>query len=639
MSRLHHRMPSKDRAEKRQNSVVSAPGTFFDLTPTGAEPSNLANLITEFDDQVTNAASAREDMFTREELQAEFSKLTALLQAEFQDVAGEVQRVVKEELKILCEEWRRRGCPDIARTPDRAGSRHSSNNTKCTESDQIKIDETIPFNGSSGNFESPVAELPGVLTSSPHTKSRHIKRLSRSGSSSSRDRRRLEGNANKDRLDAFSNITAIDDISDTVDTKETSRKVSLERSETQTVIINTHKRRISENDVAIRKSEGVVTQTEMQKRIQRLVGHPVFDYTVAALILLNGVMVGVQTDYLARELKETPPAAFQVIEIIFCFIFTTEVGIRLCAFRCGFFTRGGKGWNIFDLIIVTLQLVEIFLSAASNGLGFSFNLLRILRLIRVIRLARALRLIGELRTIVSSIVSSLKPLFWTGVLLLMVIYVLGVYITQVVLNKRITLETSGEHAPQALEVYWGSLVPSVFSLFESITGGVDWDDVVRPLIKHISPEMAVLYCMYIMFTCFAMLNVVTGVFIESVMKNAREENEQRTRNLIYRIFSTFDVEADGEISWQEFEQHLDKKEMREFFKTIDVDIQNARSLFDLLDVDETGALHFEEFMDGCLKIWSPSSGLDLRMIRRDLSKLSALVRDALLRKEAVRELS
>ena len=51
------------------------------------------------------------------------------------------------------------------------------------------------------------------------------------------------------------------------------------------------------------------------------------------------------------------------------------------------------------------------------GIGFNFNVLRILRLARIVRLARALRLIGELKTIVSSIAGSLRPLFWTAVLI------------------------------------------------------------------------------------------------------------------------------------------------------------------------------------------------------------------------------
>jgi len=357
-----------------------------------------------------------------------------------------------------------------------------------------------------------------------------------------------------------------------------------------------------------------------------IVNHTAFDYIVAVFILLNGVAVGSQTDYMARNKTDEQPLAFQVVEMIFCIIFTAELSIRLYAFRRRFFTTpGARGWNWFDFLVVTLQLIEIFMSAVASGIGMSFNLLRTLRLIRVIRLARTLRLIGELRTIVSSIAGSMKPLFWTGTLLFMVVYVLGVYVTQVVLHKRISLRDSPEMFPEDLDLYWGDLIRSVFSLFESIAGGVDWDTVARPLIVHIGPEMGILFCLYITFTCFAMLNVVTGVFIQSVMENQATDTAFNTRNHVTSLFHSLDVDCDGELSWEEFECHLERQEMQEFFRLIDVDIANARDLFDLLDSDGGGTVDGNEFVNGCLKIWEPSQGLHQLMILSDLSNLKSLV--------------
>jgi len=366
-------------------------------------------------------------------------------------------------------------------------------------------------------------------------------------------------------------------------------------------------------------------RTTCRQWSQRIVNHTAFDFVVAAFILLNGVSVGSQTDYMARNQTDEQPPAFQVIELIFCIIFTAELSIRLIAFQRKFFTMQGRGWNWFDFTVVSLQLIEIFMSAVASGIGMSFNLLRILRLIRVIRLARTLRLIGELRKIVTSIASSMKPLFWTGVLLFMIVYVLGVYVTQVVLHKRVSLQNSLEPFPEDLDKYWGGLVSSVFTLFQSITSGVDWDVVTRPLIDHIGPEMGLLFCFYIGFTCFAMLNVVTGVFIQAVMENQAEDTAFHTRRHVQKLFHSLDVDCDGEISWEEFESHLDKQEMKEFFKTIDVDIANARELFDLLDSDRSGTVDGKEFVDGCLNIWEPSHGLHQLMILSGLNGVKGLV--------------
>merc|ERR1719446_592574 len=122
-----------------------------------------------------------------------------------------------------------------------------------------------------------------------------------------------------------------------------------------------------------------------------------------------------------------------------------------------------------------------------------------------------------------------------------------------------------------------------------------------------------------------MLNVVTGVFIDSVMNNAKRESESRTMQHLQNLFSKMDVTENCEIEWEDFERQLGGREMQAFFKTIDVDVSHARGLFELLDMDDSGIVDVNEFMDGCLRIWHPARGLDLRMIARDINRIERLV--------------
>jgi len=360
------------------------------------------------------------------------------------------------------------------------------------------------------------------------------------------------------------------------------------------------------------------------RKVLGIVNHGAFDVIVAITILLNGVLVGSQTDYMARTTTLTIPVAFKVLDYCFCGWFTVELCLRIYAYRSRFFSQEtGVGWNVFDLVIVILQISEIFMTALAMGSGFSFTLLRSLRLVRVLRLARTLRLIGELRTIVSSIASSMKPLLWTGILLFMIVYVLSVYVTQVVLYERVRLRDANEVVPLELERYWGSLIPSMYSLFQSITGGVDWDMVARPLVENIGPEVGVLFTLYIMFTVFAMLNVVTGVFIQNVLQKSTQERDSNKRQHVQELFKQLDMGVENELSREEFEDQLDSKPMQEFFETIDVDISNAQCLFDLLDADDSGAVDADEFMEGCWRIWQPSKGFQMMMIMRELKSIKA----------------
>mmetsp|Transcript_1869 Transcript_1869/g.3774 ORF Transcript_1869/g.3774 Transcript_1869/m.3774 type:complete len:625 (-) Transcript_1869:104-1978(-) len=361
----------------------------------------------------------------------------------------------------------------------------------------------------------------------------------------------------------------------------------------------------------------------LQRRILNVVTNSSFDFAVGGLIIMNGIFVGIQTDFLTRRLEEDPHVAFQVAEYIFSVLFTVELALRLFAFRCSFFTNQQRWWNTFDSIIVSLQLFEIFMFvvASNAGVGFSFNFLRILRLVRVVRLARALRVISELRTIVSSIAGSVKPLFWTGVLLCLIAYVFGVALTQLVHMKILEMLEKNEPIPERIERYWGSLSVTIFTLIQAITGGINWDEACRPLMETIGVELGLLFTVYILFCSLAMLNVVTGVFIEAVMENGRRAKEQCTKQHVQNLFTALNISHDGTILWREFESYLDSQEMQDFFSIVDVDISNAKRLFELLDTDNSGSIDAAELMDGCLRLWTPAKDLDMRMVSHDVCRL------------------
>merc|ERR1712113_1165151 len=110
----------------------------------------------------------------------------------------------------------------------------------------------------------------------------------------------------------------------------------------------------------------------------------------------------------------------------------------------------GWQWNMFDLVVVFVQMVDISVQIAVgnltrdsdapawnhvDALDVTFKcvqVLRILRLIRVFRVVRILRVFHELRALVVSILSSLSSLMWALSLLMLVVYMVAVFIVQLV---------------------------------------------------------------------------------------------------------------------------------------------------------------------------------------------------------------
>merc|ERR1712060_948924 len=118
----------------------------------------------------------------------------------------------------------------------------------------------------------------------------------------------------------------------------------------------------------------------------------------------------------------------------------------------------------------------------------------------------------------------------------------------------------------------------------------------------------------------AMMNVVTGVFVESVVEHAKVDRDTYLLNLVKTLFGRNTSEHGGMVSWEEFEDKLDDKYMQEFFMAIDVDLREAKTVFRLIDVDGSGSLDLEEFMNGCLRLRGPARALDLTMLLNEFRR-------------------
>jgi len=351
-----------------------------------------------------------------------------------------------------------------------------------------------------------------------------------------------------------------------------------------------------------------------------IIMHPYFDYVVSSVILANAVLIGVQTDIAAKAHHDAAQSpALRTIDIIFCLIFTFELAFRLSVYNIRFFYSSAWKWNCFDFLVVAIQLIEEATALAvpdsdsgATGLDFSFmRILRILRLVRIVRLVRIMRVIGELRMLVASISNSLRSLMWTIVLLFLCIYIVGVYFTAMI----------ADHPSNELDEVsemWGGLFIAMLTLFSCITGGMDWQDAVNPIMEHISPLLALPFVLFICFAVLAMMNVITGVFVESALASAKEDQDVF---MVNNVRDMLKQEGDQPMTWEMFSQHLEKPQMLEYFRNIDVDISEARGLFMLLDMNDSGTLDTEEFLNGCIRLRGVAKSLDLALLTRQVKHM------------------
>merc|ERR1719296_110381 len=76
-----------------------------------------------------------------------------------------------------------------------------------------------------------------------------------------------------------------------------------------------------------------------------------------------------------------------------------------------------------------------------------------------------------------------------------------------------------------LSEYFGSTSRSVYTLYKSVSGGIDWQDVSDPLMTQISPWLGVVFTGYSAFAVLVLLNLVTGMFVEAAHKLSKSDKE------------------------------------------------------------------------------------------------------------------
>jgi len=382
-----------------------------------------------------------------------------------------------------------------------------------------------------------------------------------------------------------------------------------------------------------------------QIRCRRLISSPLFEIVFAVLIIINSIFMGVEVEFQAmRGINAPMPWIFLVITHLFGGIFLVELVIRIIADGREFCTNDRWAWNLFDTILVVCSIidvvVEIFDGKGATGSISSMRLIRIVRitrLVRLLRLARWVRLVRALSVLVHSILHTLKALIWAVLLLSFNIYFFAIIFTQTALPeiKDCFDDETCQSDQYILRTNWSSVPRSMLTLFETISGGVDWDNVARPIGRIHGVWMAVFIC-YVVLTLFAMLNVITGVFCQSAIEGANLDRDLMVKNLLENkqvhvnnikaqfkaMFETIDTNGTGTIDMKEFEVHLNDENADGFFVLLDIDTSDAWTLFRLLDRDDSDVIDAEEFVDGCLKLKGPARAIEMACMQKELARTS-----------------
>eukprot|EP00927_Polykrikos_kofoidii_P087121 TRINITY_DN9959_c0_g1_i1.p1 TRINITY_DN9959_c0_g1~~TRINITY_DN9959_c0_g1_i1.p1 ORF type:complete len:664 (-),score=100.89 TRINITY_DN9959_c0_g1_i1:135-2126(-) len=363
--------------------------------------------------------------------------------------------------------------------------------------------------------------------------------------------------------------------------------------------------------------------TTKRQKLQFIVCSLPFDVTIATVLCAYAISLSFQAEELLKEGEINSPWTL-VLDVFFAAIFLGEIILKIVAFGLKFFVGPDSVWNNCTLLLVIMQICELILDFTvarslpggdANLVGF--RLVRMLRLTRVIRAARLFSLVQELRTIVISVLGSLRHVCWTLILMMLVAWVCALSIVMMVGAgyERCDGHIRTGNCSEYIYKYFGSLGAAMFSLFAAVSGGLDWQLAALTLLEEVDVTACLVMVAYVVFVVFALVNSVTGVFVDSALRSSEQAQAELLSSMAHSVFSqTLSQGAcDGEdafITREAFLEAMQGETMRVYFANLDVNIEDPHKIFDLIDVDRSGTIEVSEFVESIHRMKGQAKALD-----------------------------
>uniref|UniRef100_A0A3Q2QR91 Sodium channel protein n=1 Tax=Fundulus heteroclitus TaxID=8078 RepID=A0A3Q2QR91_FUNHE len=309
-------------------------------------------------------------------------------------------------------------------------------------------------------------------------------------------------------------------------------------------------------------------QNKIQGMVFDFVTQQVFDISIMILICLNMVTMMVETD---NQSDETEVVLYWV-NFIFIVVFTCEFVLKLFALRHYYFTNG---WNIFDVVVVILSIVGMFLADLIEKYFVSPTLFRVIRLARIGRILRLIKGAKGIRTLLFALMMSLPALFNIGLLLFLVMFIFSIFGMS---NFGYVKHGAGIDDMYNFETFGNSMI-----ILFMITTSAGWDGLLLPILNYPpdcdpylenpgtpttgdcgNPSVGIFFfVMYIIISFLIVVNMYIAIILENFSVATEESADPLSEDdfeTFYEIWEKFDPDASQFITYSKLSDFADALE-------------------------------------------------------------------------------
>ena len=230
----------------------------------------------------------------------------------------------------------------------------------------------------------------------------------------------------------------------------------------------------------------------MVERLRKLVESARFQNAILAVIIINAIIIGMET---SPAMMARFGGILRALDTIAIVIFVIEILLKLFVYRLKFFRNG---WNIFDFTIVAVALIPT---------GGSLSVLRALRILRALRLVSAM---PKMRKVVQGLFAAIPSMGTVIILLGLVFYIAAVMATKLFGDS------------------------SLYSLFQIMTLESWSMGIVRPIME-VYPWAWGFFVPFVLVTSFVVLNLFIAIIVNAMHEETDEEQAAQRNEILEEI--------------------------------------------------------------------------------------------------------
>eukprot|EP00927_Polykrikos_kofoidii_P071708 TRINITY_DN67945_c0_g1_i1.p1 TRINITY_DN67945_c0_g1~~TRINITY_DN67945_c0_g1_i1.p1 ORF type:complete len:613 (-),score=126.66 TRINITY_DN67945_c0_g1_i1:66-1853(-) len=381
---------------------------------------------------------------------------------------------------------------------------------------------------------------------------------------------------------------------------------------------------VSELITHLVSSLGSVQEPKRSGFLHRVVSSTMLECVSLIVILVNAIFVSLAVEWEMKHVGQETVPFMLAVEASLVALFLLELVLRLANHGFYYFVNQDMLWNLLDLVLISLASVAT-LATVFHDMGnvTSFGGTRVLRAAGLLRMFRFVKVFRGLAQTLLSFRKCLVVMWWS-----LVTVAFAMYFFAVVFMEGLTFYAASqedvldEETLSRIEFYFGSMADSMLSLYMSVTGGVDWQNIFH-VVNQAGPFFGCLLVLFNGLFVVALFNVVTSLFVAKAVDIQRPmlpdiaaERDRRAAHFVEelkRVCRLLDAGNTGSISKPGFVESMKDGLVASHFTGIGLDINDASTFFDLVvPSSDPEAVSVEAFVHGCLSLTGFASKADVK---------------------------